>query len=356
MSIFYDVNIYTAFKSDENSPRNSDGSIIELKDGSLLLAWQCFERNPQKGNDTAPANIAIANSYDNGATWVNKRIVGAMDGSCVNCFSPAFFRAKNGSIVLCFKRYTQFETGKQLLNSYFRITSFDEGETWSEEEIIWENSTMGTMNHGFLRLSDGALVTAVRINTGLNFTASDHDSVAVLRSEDDFKTFTMSNAITVPKRGIMEPAIAERPDGSLNMVMRSQLGRLQYSESFDGGHTITESVSTILQVPESCPFLFSIPESDAQIVVWNNSEYNPNFRTHYGKRSPLTMAISRDGLKTFTDYFDIETDPGYAFSNPSITRRSDGLYLLNYWVCKYSDDWLMSNYIDLRIATFRVEL
>ena len=79
-----------------------------------------------------------------------------------------------------------------------------------------------------------------------------------------------------------------------------------------------------------------------------------NWRSHYGKRTPLTMAISRDGLKTFTDFCDIETDPGRAFTNPSITITSDGLYLLNYWTCQYQEDGRMGGPIDLKLATFRI--
>ena len=356
MSVFYDVSIHTAFKADKENLRNSEGSVIELKDKSLLLAWQCYEGSAKGSEDSAPATIAIANSYDNGATWENKRIVAEMKDGCVNCYSPAFFRAKDGSIVLVFKRYTQLEAGKQVLNNFYRITSYDEGKTWSEETTIWENATMGNINDGIVRLSDGSLIMPVGVNDGINSGPGDHESVAVLRSEDEFKTFTMSNVITVGMRGLMEPCIAERQDGSLNMVMRVQQGRVYYSESFDGGKTWSEAGSTILEAPESCPCIFSIPNSDAQLVIWNNSEYNPQFRSHYGKRSPLTMAISRDGLKTFTDYFDIETDPGYAFTNPSITITSDGLYVLNYWACKYSDEWVMNGLIDLKVATFRIKL
>lgn len=71
---------------------------------------------------------------------------------------------------------------------------------------------------------------------------------------------------------------------------------------------------------------------------------------------PLTIAISRDGLKTFTDYFDIETAPDHAFTNPTVTVTSDGLYVLNYWALKYTEDWKMIGLIDLKVATFRLKI
>ena len=81
-----------------------------------------------------------------------------------------------------------------------------------------------------------------------------------------------------------------------------------------------------------------------------------NWSSHYGKRTPLTVAISKDGLRTFSDFFDIETDPSRAFINPSITVTSDGLFLLNYWTCKYSPEGFMSGPIDLKLASFRINL
>ena len=355
MSNFYDVSIHTAFKADENNPRHSEGTIIELKNGSLLMAWQCFEKSTNGSSDCAPATISVANSYDNGATWVNKRVVAGMTDFCVNCYSPAFFRKNDGNIVLLFRRYTQLEAGKVKLSNCYRIESSDEGETWSEEVLLWENRDMGIMNDSVRRLSDGSLLITVDINPGINSGPGDHEHVAVLRSTDDFKTYTKSNVITCPMRGLMEPCVAERSDGSLNMVMRTQLGAVYCSESTDGGKTWCEAFPTPLTAPESCPCIFSIPNTDAQLVIWNNT-YDPNFRTHFGKRSPLTMAISRDGLKTFSEFFNLETDPERAFTNPAVMVTSDGLFVLNYWTCKYSDDWLMSGNIDLKIATFRIKL
>ena len=354
MSDFYDIKIYTAFKADKNNPRHSEGSIIELKDGSLLMAWQCFQKSDNGSNDTAPANISIANSYDNGATWVNKHVVAGMTDFCVNCYSPAFFRDANDNIVLLFKRYTQLEAGKIKLNNCYHIESADEGKTWSEETLLWENRDFGIMNDCVRRLSDGSLLMPIEINPGINSGPEDHEHVAVLRSTDDFKTYTQSKVITCAKRGLMEPCIAERNDGSLNMVMRTQLGAVYCSDSTDGGKTWSEAYPTPLIAPESCPCVFSIPGTDAQLVIWNNT-FDPNFRTHFGKRSPLTMAISRDGLKTFSEFYNLETDEGHAFTNPAVMMTSDGLFVLNYWTCKYSDEWLMNGTIDLKIATFRIK-
>jgi len=355
-SPYYDLSIHTAVKATEDLPRHSEASIIELKDGSLLMAWQRHERSSHGSGDTAPATIAVMNSYDGGKTWENERIVAKMIPGCVNCYSPTLFRRKDGTISLFFKRYTHLVPKEHIFASYYYVDSADEGATWGEECTLWDNQEYYPINHGIKRLADGSVLLPVETSEGGWGAPDDHSIVYVLRSEDEFATWTESNRITVPMRGISEPCIAQRANGSLNMVLRNQLGSVFMSESFDGGRTWSKPQTTGLRAPESCPCSATIPGTDIQIVVWNNSEYDMHWASHYGKRTPLTMALSRDGLRTFTDFYDIETDPNRAFTNPSITFTSDGVCVLNYWTCPYSPEGRMGGLIDLKIARFRIKI
>lgn len=355
--IYYDFSKRVAIKATEDMPRHSEASILELNDGSLLMAWQCHMRSEHGARDKAPSTVSLMNSKDGGSTWENQRIAAKMIEGSVNVYSPSLIRNSDGSISLYFKRYMQLDVGKPILNNFYRITSHDEGNTWSEEETIWEMKTAGTINHSFKRLKDGAILIPTEFSKVGHALPNERFYVSVLRSEDDGKSFTASNEITVPMRGLMEPCISERADGSLNMVMRTQLGSVFFSESFDGGKSWSKPQTTGLRSPESCPCSVSVPNSDAQLVIWNNAEYDMFWSSHYGKRTPLTVAVSRDGFKTFTDFFDIETDPDYAFTNPSVTVTRDGLFIVNYWSSKYNEQGFFGGTaIDLNIATFRVKL
>ncbi|MBE6596969.1 MAG: exo-alpha-sialidase [Ruminococcaceae bacterium] len=353
-SLIQDLSINTIVAATEELPRHSEASILELKDGRLLMAWQRHEKSGFGSGDQAPSTISLMNSNDNGTTWSNFRVAAAMIPGCVNVYSPTLYRCADGSISLFFKRYTHLVLGEEQRNSYYRIDSYDEGETWSEETLIWENAKHGAMNHAAKRIASGITLLPI-VRTEAWGGPNDHHFVSVLRSEDDLRTWTESNRISVPLRGLMEPCIAQHADGSLHMVMRTQLGSVFHSFSTDDGRTWSKPQATGLHAPESCPCIATIPGTDAQLVVWNNSEYDMN-RDHYGKRTPLTLAISRDGLRTFSDYFNIETDPSRAFTNPSITITSDGLFLLNYWSCKYSPAGIMRGPIDLKLASFRINL
>ena len=350
-----DLSIKTIVTATEDFPRHSEASILELKDGSLLIAWQRHERSSFGSGDRSPSTVALMNSYDGGDTWCNFRIAAGMIPGCVNVYSPSLYRRADGSISLFFKRYTHLVWGEKQLNSYYRIDSFDEGKTWSEEKCIWTDQQHGAMNDSAKRAASGATLLPI-VRSEAWGGPKDNQVVSVLRSDDDLDTYTESNRISAPMRGLMEPCIAQRADGSLYMVMRTQLGSVFYSYSTDDGRTWSKAQTTGLRSPESCPCIAAVPGTDALLVVWNNAEYDMSWVSHYGKRTPLTVAISRDGLRTFSDYLDIETDPSRAFTNPSVTVTSDGSFLLNYWSCTYTPEGRFRGLIDLKLAKFKVNI
>jgi len=355
--VFNDLEIITVCKADENLPRHSEASIIELNDSSLLIAWQRFERSRYGSGDEAPSTIAFMNSSDGGRTWNNFRIGAEREAGSVNLYSPNFLRLQNGEILLLYKVYNQLASGQPLLATVYAIRSSDEGKTFSAPEPVWERMSIGMSNSCIKRLSSGRVIFPVEYTEGNLWSPTERDHVRVVYSDDDCKTWTIGQQnISLPMRGASEAFIAELKDGRLIMVMRNQLGSLFKSYSTDQGESWSLPQTTGLSIPESCPYVTNIPGSDQIMVIWNNAEYNMHFRSHYGKRSPLTAAISADGGVTFTDFWDIETDPGTAFSNPGITWTKDGVCLLTYWVCPYSKDWVMSGLIDLRLARFRVNV
>jgi sialidase-1 len=147
----------------------------------------------------------------------------------------------------------------------------------------------------------------------------------------------------------MEPHVEETGDGRVLMVMRNQLGKLYFSESSDEGATWSEPWASELITPESCPELTRIPGTGDLLLIWNH-HYDASFRSHFGKRSPLTSAISKDHGKSWQSLRDIETDPSRAFSNPGCRFTRDGKAIVNYWTCEYLPDWRMQDVIDLRVA------
>ncbi len=354
-SVYYDKTITTICKADKDFPRHSEASIIELRDSSLLLAWMRFEDSPFGSGDRAPSTISMMNSSTGGETWDNFRVAIERRKGSVNVYSPNFLRLKNGDILLCYMMYDQLEVGKTKLATAYMARSSDEGKTFGPSETIWVKDHFTISNSCIKRLSSGRVILPVTYSGGTLWSKEETISVRVFYSDDDCRTWTFGQQdISLPMRGAMEPFVAELTDGRLIMVMRNQLGSLFKSYSSDEGEMWSLPQTTGLSIPESCPYVTEIPNSNKIMVIWNNAEYNMHWSSHYGKRSPLTAAISADGGITFTDFWDIETNPKIGFSNPGITWTRDGVCLLTYWAIPYNEKWRFTGLCDLRLARFRV--
>lgn len=354
-SVYYNREITTICKADNDFPRHSEASIIELNNSSLLLAWMRFESSRFGSGDQAPSTISMMNSSNGGRTWDNFRIVVERHKDSVNVYSPNFLRLHNGEILLCYMMYDQLESGQPKLATAYMIRSNDEGKTFGLPEIIWQKDQFAMSNSCIKRLSSGRVILPIMCSEGGLWDKDEKIHVRVFYSDDDCRTWTFGQQnISLPMRGAMEPFVAELADRRLIMVMRSQLGALFTSYSSDQGESWSLPQTTGLSIPESCPYVTEVPNSDKIMVIWNNAEYNMHWSSHYGKRSPLTAAISVDGGKTFTDFWDIETDPTIGFSNPGITWTRDGVCLLTYWAIPYDEEWRFTGLCDLRLARFRI--
>jgi sialidase-1 len=371
MSIYSDCEVITICKANETHSRQSEGAIVELKDGTLLLAWMCFGTD---GHDEGTDTISMMNSVDGGRTWDNYRVVVEPGKGFRNVYSPSLFRAKNGDVLLFYMKVYQPESyhtdsggtlGGAALSAGYIARSIDEGKTFGEPWIIWDKRPFSTASSSMRRLRNGRLILPCEHHEGrfyeetpemASWSAGEKIHVRPGYSDDDGKAWIFYNQnISLPMRGAMEPSVAELDDGRLIMVMRNQMGSLFKSYSENHGETWSKPQTTGLRIPESCPCVSNIPDSDKILVIWNNSEYDMH-HDHFGVRYPLTVAISGDGV-TFTDFWDIETERRL-YSNPGVAWTEDGVCLVNYWTCVYNRDekWGSTGPIDLRLARFRVKI
>jgi len=155
-------------------------------------------------------------------------------------------------------------------------------------------------------------------------------------SDDGTTWLESDNYVELPMRGAMEPRIEPLSDGRLIMVVRTQLGSVFKSYSHDDGQTWLKAQTTGLQSPESCPSLLRLPKTGHLLLIWNHSGYDPKF-DHYGKRTPLSVAVSEDDGETWGRIKNIETDPGWEFTNPCALVTQEGALLIAYEASKYKD-------------------
>ena len=332
--------IITLAASTPDFTRKGEGDVIELKDGRLMLVYMEFRGT---GSDEAKTRFVSQESADRGKTWLGHRVIAETEPGDMNVYSPNLIRSSDGGILLIFMR--QHETSPPT-STHHAWKSTDEGRTFKPWSVFCKGTTYNVCNAVVKRMKSGRLLLPV---TFTHETGPGYGGVVLLSDDDGLTWSEAKNRISLPMRGVMEPHVEQASDGRVLMVVRNQLGSIQMSESLDDGLTWTLPKSTGLKSPESCPELTRIPSTGDLLVVWNNS-YDPKFFSHFGKRSPLTAAVSRDSGKTWQHLRDIETDPKRAFSNPGCRFLQDGTAILNYWTCEYLPNWAMQDVIDIRVA------
>lgn len=99
----------------------------------------------------------------------------------------------------------------------------------------------------------------------------------------------------------------ELKDGRLLMLCRTDQGCQYRSWSTDGGITWSPAEPTAIRSPLSPASLARIPKTGDLLLVWNNHEGIDAARR--GKRTPLTVALSRDEGETWEQVKNLEDDP-----------------------------------------------
>jgi hypothetical protein len=300
----------------KKNPRNSEGDIIELKDGRLCLIYTRFTGG---SGDHAAADLAMRISGDDGISWSDDSIVVQRPGG-LNVMSVSLLRLASGQIALFYLRKTSREDCRPLM-----CISSDEAAAWSKSTMcITDKVGYYVLNNDrAVQLKSGRIALPVAWHQGpgqprdtagvIMCYLSDDNGKTFWRSKDSFKGYTPDGRrITV-----QEPGILELKDERLMMFMRTNAESQYISFSRDGGETWSKAQPSELISPLSPASIKRIPWSGDLLCVWNDHSGIHNYPRD--RRTPLCLAISKDEGKTWSRSGIIENNPDGWYCYTAIT-------------------------------------
>ena len=323
------VHVLALLPPGPGNPRNSEGSFIRLKDGRILFAYSKFLGSV--GSDDAPAMIAGRYSSDGGRSWaaVDTPIV-ERSGS-MNVMSVSLLRLQDGRIALFYVRKDSISDA----HIYVRYSS-DETRTWSAPTLCIHDRGYYVLNNDrVIQLHTGRLVVPVALQSSVDGRFDSRGQAMTYLSDDAGATWHRSHDILVcptPSRaGFQEPGVVELRDGRVMMFIRTALGSQYISYSKDGGEHWSTAQPSSIQSPLSPASIKRIPSTGDLLLVWNDhSKINPLFRASehsFGKRTPLSVAVSKDDGRTWIHVHDILEDPNGCYCYVAIAFVNNRILL-----------------------------
>jgi predicted neuraminidase len=203
--------------------------------------------------------------------------------------------------------------------------SKDRGLSWSDAFIVAWDAGMMVRSRPIL-LADGTYLLPVYHETGSDpeRTAPDTSSV-FLRFDPATSTWTESNRVR-SRMGNLQAAVVELSPGNLFALARrggdyepGDDGNVVRMESRDGGKTWSEGVETEFPNPNAAVELIRLKNGHL-LFVYNDSPTD---------RTPLTVAISTDGGKTWPHRRNIAEGPG-DFAYPTAIQTKDSRIHITY--------------------------
>ena len=303
----------------ETHPRNMGADLVELSNGSLFLAYSCWLGGV---DDYDGSQICGMTSADGGDTWSAPFDVSLPDSDTEAVRMPCFLRLAGGQLA-CFARYrgsvADTWVGEIICRDETRIA---EGTSAWTEPMRVSPPPPGRhvlLNNRAVRLAAGPARGRILLPVASPWPWEEEDRRGsdirswCLFSDDDGITWRASNQLAGPRRGLMEPYLAELDDGRLRMWVRTQMDCQYESMSVDGGATWAKAVPGPLVSPESPVAVARDPASGLLLVVWNHNRVG----RHTTDRTPLSAAFSRDEGESWFATTELETDATRTYSYPS---------------------------------------
>ena len=326
-------------------PRQSEGDLAVLSDGSLLLVWTDYHAG--KGWDDSPARLSARRSTDGGRTWSRKWTV-VEEEHDTNVMSASLLNLGDELLLVYYDQLPDMPAKGMVARR-----SGDGGRSWSAAAAITPaNGNRHAANNASLRrLADGRILLAAREYVdGVRWPYC-------LLSDDGGRTWRAGSHVPDPglpererrAQNVNEPSVAQLADGRLLMTMRSVSGGQFFACSEDRGQSWSRPFLSPLRGACSPAAIQRVPGTADVLCLWT-----------YGLsgRTPLVSALSSDAGRSWRALKLVERSRHHGYCYTSITFHGDRV-LLTYShfpeLAGLRRFAVEPGYIDLRLTALPVE-
>ena len=308
---------YLVAPAGPGNQRNSEGDMLLLKGGRLLLAWIDFYTDGR--SDWSAARISAMISRDQGRTWGPKFTLQENIGG-MNVMEPDLLRLKSGKVLFIFARKNSEADCQPMVR-----LSTDDAKTFSPPKpmpIDPYPSYTGFNHDRAIQLRSGRILMPLFFTT--DYRIQPRILSRVYYSDDEGATWKPSGAIIDVKEskvGAQEPGVIELKDGRVMLWVRNSTGKVYRAYSSDRGETWSDPEPMDVVAPVSPQSIKRIPSTGDLLLVWNNS---PN------ARFPLSVAISKDEGQTWQHVKNLDEDRAHTYAYTSIEFIKDRVLFTYY--------------------------
>ncbi len=298
----------------EEAPfKECHASTIAETPAGLITSW--FGGTEEKNDD-----VEIWISRKVNGKWTNPvSVANGIQNEKLRypCWNPVLYQVPDGPLQIYYKVGPNPREWWGLL-----IESDDNGNSWGNP-IKLPEGILGPIKNKPVLLSNGTLISPTSTeNEGEGWR------VHFEYSGDFGKTWTKSKSINDGKQyNAIQPSVLIYPGNKLQIMARSKESSVLSSWSFDFGKTWSELKPSGLPNPNSGTDAVTLKDG-WQLLVYNHVGKKPN--KWGGKRSPLNVAISKDGVN-WEAALVLEDQKG-EYSYPSVIQAEDGkVHIVYTW-------------------------
>ena len=340
----------------EGHPRNGEGSLIRLKNGDVLYVFTEY-MGSERADDSC-ARLSACISTDGGESFSDPQPMLEKGEGVVNIMSASLIRLGNGELGLIYLQKVAAPDGGESCMPYF-VSSADEGKSWSAPTLCTsEESYYVVVNDSATVLKGGRILVPMAdckglYYPGLGFKNRCGSVIRFVYSDDCGKSWHYLPSEIAPPycdlTGLQEPGVFKYENGELWVYCRTSYGFQYQSFSSDGGLSWTKPEPNLFFTSPDAPMRVK-RVGDYTVAIFNPIPHNYFLRSteDWGapKRTPLAIAVSRDGGRSFQLSFKhsvngdlrsmagllalVEDDRVESYCYPSITEVDNGFLVAYY--------------------------